>query len=82
MIDSINELNNSWDEFVKVYNRTSPIINSRMKKLYPAGEWVLRIDDSNRTLLLQDIHPMPSHRNFTLDELKHLNENQQAKEKQ
>jgi hypothetical protein len=68
----VDKLTEAWDKFVKVYNEESPKIVAKVKEAKPAGIWALRICDSDRTLILQDIHMMPSHGDVSLDEAREL----------
>ena len=57
MSNPVERLEEAWEAFVLVYNEESPKIVKKVKKEEGSGMWVLRIDDSSKTLLVQDIHP-------------------------
>ena len=55
MKNPVQKLNTAWEEFVSVYNSESPKIIKKVKEQEGSGMWVVRIDDTDRTLLVQDI---------------------------
>ena len=66
---AVDNLKQAWEDFVKVFNKEAPKIQKKAEDIHPNGLWAVRIDDHDRTLLVQDIHPVATHPNLRLEDL-------------